>query len=347
MTQAKSKKSLNPSVLAVLVLVVIALVSGGLLAILNDLLFVSEEERTNRSLNKVYASESFTELEIDADYASNADYGEIVYLYEAADGTIIISARGQKGWKGQSEIVMAVNNGTIVNMIVSTYGGDDKTTSIDADYLKQYTGMQVTADLKFTVSGEAGAVDVSSGASATHTMGSICSAANMAVYYLVNNDLLFVSEEERINHSLNKVYASESFTELEIDADYASNADYGEIVYLYEAADGTIIISARGQKGWKGQSEIVMAVNNGTIVNMIVSTYGGDDKTTSIDADYLKQYTGMQVTADLKFTVSGEAGAVDVSSGASATHTMGSICSAANMAVYYLVNSDVMGGDAQ
>ena len=190
MTQAKSKKSLNPSVLAVLVLVVIALVSGGLLAILNDLLYVSEEERTNRSLNKVYASESFTELEIDADYASNADYGEIVYLYEAADGTIIISAKGQKGWKGQSEIVMAVNNGTIVNMIVSTYGGDDKTTSIDADYLKQYTGMQVTADLKFTVSGEAGAVDVSSGASATHTMGSICSAANMAVYYLVNSDVM-------------------------------------------------------------------------------------------------------------------------------------------------------------
>ena len=190
MTQAKSKKSLNPSVLAVLVLVVIALVSGGLLAILNDLLFVSEEERTNRSLNKVYASESFTELEIDADYASNADYGEIVYLYEAADGTIIISAKGQKGWKGQSEIVMAVNNGTIVNMIVSTYGGDDKATSIDADYLKQYTGMQVTADLKFTVSGEAGAVDVSSGASATHTMGSICSAANMAVYYLVNSDVM-------------------------------------------------------------------------------------------------------------------------------------------------------------
>ena len=138
MTQVKSKKSLNPSVLAVLVLVVIALVSGGLLAILNDLLFVSEEERTNRSLNKVYASESFTELEIDADYASNADYGEIVYLYEAADGTIIISARGQKGWKGQSQIVMAVStDGTIVNMIVGDYGGDDKTTSIDAHYLKQ------------------------------------------------------------------------------------------------------------------------------------------------------------------------------------------------------------------
>ena len=190
MTQVKSKKSLNPSVLAVLVLVVIALVSGGLLAILNDLLYVSEEERTNRSLNKVYASESFTELEIDADYASNAAYGEIVYLYEAADGTIIISARGQKGWKGQSEIVMAVNNGTIVNMIVGDYGGDDKTTSIDADYLKQYTGMKVTEDLKFTVSGEAGAVDVSSGASATHTMGSICSAANMAVYYLVNSDVM-------------------------------------------------------------------------------------------------------------------------------------------------------------
>lgn len=193
MTQTKSKKSLNPSVLAVLVLVVIALVSGGVLAILNDLLYVSDEERTNRSLNKVYASESFTEMTIDSAYASNPQYGEMVYLYKAADGTIIISARGLKGWKGNSEIVMAVSTeGKIVNMIVSTYGGDDKTTSISGAYLAKYSGMQVTEDLVFTTSpsGAAGEVDVSTGATATHTMSSICSAANMAVYYLNNSGIL-------------------------------------------------------------------------------------------------------------------------------------------------------------
>ncbi len=190
MTEEKAKKKLNPSVMAVLVLLVIALVAGGLLAILNDVLYVTDEERTARSLSKIYASDAYTELEIDEAYASNSEYGEIAYLYSADDGTIIISATGLQGWSGQSQIVMAIQDGVIINMIVSSYGGDDRTTSITTSYLNQYIGLEVTADLKFSVSGETGAVDVSSGATASYTMSSICSAANMAVYYLVNSGIL-------------------------------------------------------------------------------------------------------------------------------------------------------------
>ena len=41
----KRKESIKPSIIAVIVLVVIALISGALLSILNDVLYVSDEER--------------------------------------------------------------------------------------------------------------------------------------------------------------------------------------------------------------------------------------------------------------------------------------------------------------
>lgn len=184
-------KSWVPTVTAILVLVVIALISGALLSVLSDVFFVSDEERTNRDLAKVYQSESFKALEINSSFGKK-DGCEIVYVYEADDGAIVIKAKGEQGYKGQSEIVMAVKDGKISNMIVSSFGGDDKTTSIKAKYLAQYTGMDITANLKFVSEGTVGAgeVDVSSGASAHYTMKSISSAANMAVYYLWNTKTL-------------------------------------------------------------------------------------------------------------------------------------------------------------
>lgn len=147
-----------------------------------------------------------------------------------------------------------------------------------------------------------------------------------------------------------KVYQSDSFTELEINSEYGTDGDCS-VIYVYKAADGAIIIKTRGETGYKGQSEIVMAVKDGKIEKMIVSTFGGDDKTTSIKDKYLAQYAGKELTEDLEFVLEGETGngKVDVSTGASARYTMKSICSAANMAVRYLWNTQTlgMGGDAQ
>lgn len=199
MSSEKRKKSINPSIIAVLVLVVIALISGALLSVLNNVLYVSDEERTNRDLSKVYQSESFTELQIDDEYSKyrciidgKEVEGEVIYVYQAADGAIIIKTKGPIGYKGRSEIVMAVKDGVIVNMIVSSFGGDDKTTTIKDKYLKQYTGKTVDENLKFVMGGASaeGDVDVSGGASSKFTMNSICVAANTAVYYLNNTDVM-------------------------------------------------------------------------------------------------------------------------------------------------------------
>ena len=188
MVHENRKKSINPSVIAVIVLLAIALVSGLLLSVLNDVLYISDEERTARDLSKVYQSESFTQLTIDENFKSKDEYGEIVYVYQAADGAYVIKTIGTMGYKGKSEIVMAIKDNTIVNMIVSSFGGDDKTTTIKDKYLAQYYGMAVTNDLVFVMNptGGSGEVDVSAGASSKYTMTSICAAANMSVYYYNN-----------------------------------------------------------------------------------------------------------------------------------------------------------------
>lgn len=195
MSSEKRKKSINPSIIAVLVLVVIALISGALLSVLNNVLYVSDAERTQRDLAKVYDGTfdlTSGQPEIDEEFASHAEYGEVVYVYKATDGAVVIKTKGTMGYKGQSEIVMAVKDGVIVNMIVSSFGGDDKTTTIKDKYLKQYTGKTVDENLKFVMGGASaeGDVDVSGGASSKYTMNSICAAANMAVYYLNNTDVM-------------------------------------------------------------------------------------------------------------------------------------------------------------
>ena len=188
MVHENRKKSVNPSVIAVIVLLAIALVSGLLLSVLNDILYISDEERTARDLSKVYQSESFTQLTINENFKSKDEYGEIVYVYQAADGAYVIKTIGTMGYKGKSEIVMAIKDNTIVNMIVSSFGGGDRTTTVRDESLARYYGVAVTNDLVFVMNptGGSGEVDVSAGASSKYTMTSICAAANMSVYYYNN-----------------------------------------------------------------------------------------------------------------------------------------------------------------
>ncbi len=202
----KRKESIKPSIIAVIVLVVIALISGALLSILNDVLYVSDEERTARALAKVYASESYTDIEIDAEYkertityyyfktnAEATDTTTVTDLYRADDGTIIVGATGVNGWNGRAQIMMAVgDDGVIKAAVVSTFNGDDKATSVNQKYINNtYVGKNVFDNPNFTMrpSG-ANDVDISAGATARTSMESVASAMSMAVWYLNQVDIL-------------------------------------------------------------------------------------------------------------------------------------------------------------
>lgn len=75
---------------------------GGLLAILNDLLFVSTGERTDRAIKKIYGSVPEYTVELDADSGDTAiknDFGNIDKIYLVGD-EILFKSTGVNGYKG-------------------------------------------------------------------------------------------------------------------------------------------------------------------------------------------------------------------------------------------------------
>jgi len=188
---ANTKSFKSTPYFAVIVLTVIALISGLLLSVLSDVLFVDETERIKRDIANLYQADNVVKLEVDEDFAKNDEFGEIVYVLQA-DDAIIIKAKGNPGYKGSSEIVMAIDkDGKIIKMVISTFGGDNVTGTVNQDYLDSvYAGHQITPDLKFYLTFKnfetEGTVDVTGEATSKKTMRSVRDAANMAVYYYVN-----------------------------------------------------------------------------------------------------------------------------------------------------------------
>lgn len=103
-------------------LLIIAVISGAMLAVLNDLLFVSPEMRTARAIEKIYGEERDYTVILDVDSGDAAiEYdgvGTINKIYEVG-GDRLFCATGFKGYK----------NGTVVLWIKVV--SDGETYAID------------------------------------------------------------------------------------------------------------------------------------------------------------------------------------------------------------------------
>ena len=101
------------AVKAVAVLVVICLVCCLLLALCNDLLYVTEEEKFNRAMRKIYPEFSLAEeVALDSKYSSNATYGEVLSVVKSTDGAYILQTKGIGGFSsGTITIYVAVTGG--------------------------------------------------------------------------------------------------------------------------------------------------------------------------------------------------------------------------------------------
>ena len=98
----------------ILVLTCIALIAGGVLAILNDVLYVSDEERTQQAIKKIYGQAvEYQEVTVSEEKAVN-EYGTIDKVYKLSDGNYLFKSTGTEGYKG----------GTVTLWIVSDFEGD-------------------------------------------------------------------------------------------------------------------------------------------------------------------------------------------------------------------------------
>ena len=112
----KTNKPMSPAVkqwlIPIAVLVCICLVCGLLLALCNDLLYVSDELKLARAMGKIYSGYGEGDKEwneANANFAAvKNDFGTVTDIKKAADGAYVISAKGGGGYKGTVTVYVVV-----------------------------------------------------------------------------------------------------------------------------------------------------------------------------------------------------------------------------------------------
>lgn len=175
----------------IVVLVCIAVISGGLLAVLNDLLYVSDDERTARAIKAIYKTEiGFTSVEINESDATN-DFGSINSVFLLEDGNYLIQATGIDGYKGGTVTTWAVAefidgkyNG-LTSVSVESYDKQTLMSAFSGNYFKVYTQKNDIIDgggFYSTVAGDNVVVNVQS--AATYSSKAINNAVNSTLTYI-------------------------------------------------------------------------------------------------------------------------------------------------------------------
>ena len=178
----------------IIVLLVIALIAGGLLAILNDVLYVTEEERTMRAIEKVYGEEMrYEELSFEADKLSN-DYGTLSKIYLLENGNYLVQATGGNGYKGGTItvwVVLTVKDGAfngIEKVVLESYEKQTLMSKLTYDVYSAHND-EITGDVYFTTGGDGIKVLISG---ATLSTNALNNAVDCALQFA--REVLFAKE---------------------------------------------------------------------------------------------------------------------------------------------------------
>lgn len=180
----------------IIVLVCIAMVAGGLLAILNDLLSVSEEERTQRAIEKVYGTPmNYQDLTQDYSQSLSNEYGTINKIYLLENGNYLVQTTGGEGYKGGTItvwVVLSFDNTAfkgIEKVVLESYEKQTLMSKMKYDVYSAHND-EITGGLYFTT-GSNGITVVESGA--TMSTNALNRAVNTAIVFASQ---MFVDEPE-------------------------------------------------------------------------------------------------------------------------------------------------------
>lgn len=176
----------------VIVLLCIALVAGGLLSILNDVLSVSDDEKTKRAIKTVYGQEmDFTDLSQSLKEAANNDYGAVDSLFLLADGNYLMKVTGIDGYKkGTITLYMVAefSNGEFVGLkkvVLESYEKQTLMSQFSSKFYEVYSenDTYVVGGGYFSVSSSGEDMqNLSSGA--TYSSNALNNAVNCGLYYI-------------------------------------------------------------------------------------------------------------------------------------------------------------------
>lgn len=181
------------------VLLAIAVISGGLLALLNDLLYVSPEERTGRALQKIYgreisANEYDILLDVDSgDKAVEYEFGQIEKIFAIGDQTaehdLLFKTTGNEGYKGGTvtmwiKVVVNGESKEIDKVIIDSNTKQTLMSKLDAKFTDGfYIDISGNYDTYFTAKNKGeGTKNPVTGA--TYSAQAGCNAVNCVIEYL-------------------------------------------------------------------------------------------------------------------------------------------------------------------
>lgn len=193
MAEEKVKKQVNPAVIqavkAVAVLVVICLVCVALLALCNDLLYIDDDTRLERAMQKVYEDFKLQEeVALVTEKATNSTFGKVNRVLLSTDGAYIIEALGTGGYQ----------NGSVTLYVVIGADGKVKGWAVKENDKQSYIDRLPSSAGNTWYVGEDASVDqtldkVMTGATISFTSEAIKNAVNMATYYyraaILGNDV--------------------------------------------------------------------------------------------------------------------------------------------------------------
>ncbi len=181
------------------VLLVISVAFGGLLAIANDVLYVSPEERASRAIIKIYGEEKQFETIIDKDTLANQisydDIGSVNKLFvvgNADDSSFdyLFQTTGTQGYKGGSItlwVQVSVNEGRMaINKIVQE--SYEKQTLMSKITNAFYSNFQEDIDgIYYTSSSNSENQKTNIVSGATYSAQAACNAVNCVIRFLTND----------------------------------------------------------------------------------------------------------------------------------------------------------------
>lgn len=177
-TKEMKRGTIIQAVKAIAVLVCICLICGALLALCNDLFYISDEERFNRSMAKIYPDldiSSVKTVDLNSEFTSNASYGEVKSV--VTDGEVyIIEALGKGGYQNGTVTLYVIvgKDAKIISWTVKENVGQSYIDRVPSDAgSKWYVGKDVSNALDLDMTG----------ATVVATSTAICNAVNMAAFY--------------------------------------------------------------------------------------------------------------------------------------------------------------------
>lgn len=189
-----------------LVLLLIAVIAGGLLAVLNDVLYVTPEERTARAMTKIYGEAKTIEednIVVDVDsndpnkkLAVSSTYGTINKIYIIGDKTantfdMVYQTTGKEGYKGGTITLwlkVVVTNGDFANakldkVVLESYDKQTLMSKFDAMYYGEFVSKYQAGKL-FTANKKETDKTLNVVTGATKSSNASCNAVNCVIEHL-------------------------------------------------------------------------------------------------------------------------------------------------------------------